>query len=65
MDMLLGNESEYSAVTAEAVYGIDMSSVSARIRDAELNGTVYLGIIENSPRKAEAVKYLNFLIQKP
>ena len=65
VDMLLGNESEYSAVTAEAVYGIDMSSVSARIRDAELNGTVYLGIIENSPRKAEAVKYLNFLIQKP
>jgi hypothetical protein len=65
VDLLLGNESEYSAVTAEAVYGIDLSAVSAKIRDAELNGTVYLGIIENSPRKAEAVKYLNYLIQEP
>ena len=65
MDVLLGNESEYSAVTTEAVYGVDLSSVSARIQNAELNGTVYLGIIENSPRKAEAVKYLNYLVQEP
>ena len=65
VDVLLGNESEYSAVTTEAVYGIDLSSVSARIQNAELNGTVYLGIIENSPRKAEAVKYLNYLVQEP
>ena len=65
VDVLLGNESEYSSVTTEAVYGIDLSSVSARIQNAELNGTVYLGIIENSPRKAEAVKYLNYLVQEP
>ena len=65
VDVLLGNESEYSAVTTEAVYGVDLSSVSARIQNAELNGTVYLGIIENSPRKAEAVKYLNYLVQEP
>ena len=65
VDVLLGNESEYSAVTTEAVYGIDLSPVSARIQNAELNGTVYLGIIENSPRKAEAVKYLNYLVREP
>ena len=60
-DMLLGNADRYEAVTTEAPFGLNLSMGSALIREAALNGTVYLGIIENSPRKEEAVRYLQNL----
>ncbi len=60
-DMLLGTADQYEAVTREGMYGLDLSRASALIEAAGFSGTVYLGIVENSPRKAEAVRYLRYL----
>ena len=65
VDVLLGNAEEYHAVTTEGMFGLDLSQSSPLIRDAGLSGTVYLGILENSPRKEEALRYLSGLTCVP
>ena len=60
-DMLLGTADRYEAVTKEGMYGLDLSRASALISSAGFSGTVYLGIVENSPRKEAAVRYLRYL----
>ena len=60
-DMLLGTADRYEAVTKEGMYGLDLTRASALFREAGFNGTVYLGIVENSPRKEEALRYLRYL----
>ncbi len=60
-DVMLGNTDQYHAVTREGMYGLDLSRSSPLFREADLSGTVYLGIVENSPRKKEAVQYVQLL----
>lgn len=62
MEMLLGEEDQYRSVTTEGLYGLDLTSVSERIRKEALSDKVYLGILANSPRKDEALRYLCYLI---
>ena len=62
VDVLLGNETDYQAVTVDGMFGLDLSGASAIIRDAQLSGELYLGVIRNSPRKEEALSYINYLI---
>ena len=50
------------AVTVDGMFGLDLSGASAIIRDAQLSGDLYLGVIRNSPRKEEALSYINYLI---
>lgn len=52
----------YTAKTEEFPMGLDLSQ-SPIIQDAGFEDTVYLGIILNSPRKAMAVTYLQYLYQ--
>lgn len=61
VDVLLGNETDYHAATVDGMFGLDLSGASAIIRDAQLSGDLYLGIIRNSPRKDEAARYINYL----
>ena len=50
----------YSAVTEEYPMGLDLSQTGF-IAQAGFEGTVYLGIIDNSPRKDTALAYLQYL----
>lgn len=61
VDVLLGNETDYHAATVDGMFGLDLSGASAIIRDAQLSGDLYLGVIRNSPRKDEAARYINYL----
>ena len=60
-DILLGTADEYWSVSSEGFFGLDLSAVSPLIQKEELTGNVYLGIIANSPRKEEALRYLEYL----
>mgnify|MGYP007056196539 CR=1 FL=1 len=62
VEVTLGEESEYHAVTTEGSYGLSLSAISPMIQAANLSGTVYLGILENSPRQEEAAAYLGYLV---
>lgn len=57
----LNEADEYEAVTAEAVNGIDASTFPA-FQDAGFSGSVYLGVIGNSPRLPTVFRYLDYLI---
>lgn len=59
-DLALDDTIPYAAVTEEALYGLDMSE-SPLIQKAGFEGTVYLGIIANSPRLDAAMEYLRYL----
>ena len=61
-DVLLGNEKEYKAVTTTGGYGLDLTSASRLISRENLSGTVYLGVLVNTPRRQEAVRYLSYLV---
>ena len=55
------NEADtYEAVTAQAVNGIDVSSFPL-FQDAGFSGSVYLGVIANSPRLAAVFQYMEYL----
>lgn len=45
----------------DSVYAIDISG-TACIQDAEFKDTIYIGLINNSPRKWEAVEYIDYLL---
>lgn len=60
IDLYPDNSVEYSAQTEEFPMGLDISS-SPYIKNANMNGTIYLGIIANSPHISEAVDYINYL----
>lgn len=40
--------------------GLDISE-SVYLKNAGMNGTVYLGVISNSPHLSEAVSYIDYL----
>ena len=53
---------EYQSVTAEFEMGIDLSS-SPLFRDSGFTESVYLGVLRNTPRKEQALDYLEYLYQ--
>lgn len=59
-DLALDDSISYSAVTQEALYGLDLSE-TALIRQAGFGDTVYLGVIANSPRLDTVMEYLRYL----
>ncbi len=59
-EMNLDESVSYTAEIEEGLYGLDLSG-SSLIQEAGFNGTLYLGVIENSPRKETAIAYLHFL----
>ena len=63
IDMLFDDSIAYSAQTEEYPMGLDISQFPC-IKDARLNGTVYLGVIANSPHAAEGVEYVRYLYGK-
>jgi 3-dehydroquinate synthase class II len=58
----LGEADEYISETADIKNGLDVSA-AALLKDAGFPDTVYLGIIENSIHKEEAVNYIRYLFQ--
>ena len=60
-EVALGTAKEYESVTRKGMYGLDLTRSSALFSESSLSGTVYLGIVENSPRKEDAVRYLQEL----
>ena len=59
-DLALDDSVEYTAVTREALYGLDLSDTPL-IRQAGFEDPVYLGIIANSPRLDAVMEYLRYL----
>ena len=62
MDLYFDESLTYEAETEEYPMGLNLSQ-SAFIRKAGFDGTVYLGIIANSPRAETAVSYLEYLYE--
>ena len=60
-DLQLDPSITYQAVTEEHPFGLDLSQTSM-ISDAGFSDIVYLGIIANSPRTAEAIDYVRYLL---
>ena len=61
VDVMLRNEDQYHAVTKQGLFGLDLTEASPVIRRAKLSDTLYLGIIRNSPRREEALRYVSYL----
>ena len=59
-ELNLDESASYTAEIEEGLYGLDLSG-SSLIQEAGFDGTLYLGVIENSPRKDIAIAYLHFL----
>lgn len=59
-DLALDDSAAYTAVTEEALFGLDLSE-SRVIRQAGFEDTVYLGVIANSPRVDTVMEYLRYL----
>lgn len=59
-ELLFDSSIPYSAVTEEYPMGLDLSQTGF-LAQAGFEETVYLGIIDNSPRKDTAVAYLQYL----
>lgn len=62
VEFSLGEADEYISETEDIKNGLDVSS-AALLKDAGFPDTVYLGIIENSIHKEEAVNYIRYLFQ--
>lgn len=60
IDLYLDESADYHARTETHLTGLDLSACPA-IQDAGFEDTVYLGIVDNSPRKNTAVAYLQYL----
>ena len=63
IDLYFDDSIAYSAQTEEYPMGLDISQFPC-IKDAHLNGTIYLGVIANSPHAAEGVEYVRYLYGK-
>ncbi len=62
IDLYPDDSADFPARTEEHLMGLDLSA-SPIIRDAGFEDTVYLGILKNSPRKAAAAAYLQYLYE--
>lgn len=62
IDLYFDDSVPYQAETEEYVMGLKLSECPL-IEKAGFNEPVYLGILSNSPRKEEAVTYLEYLYQ--
>lgn len=62
VDVQLDPSVSYMAVTDEYPMAVDVSH-SALMEKEGLNGTLYLGIISNSPRVDMAITYLQYLTE--
>lgn len=60
IDVQLNNETEHHRTTRPAINGIDVSQFPL-FQDAGFDGTVYAGIIGNTPRTETALAYLEYL----
>lgn len=60
VDLQLDSSIAYQAVTEECPTGLDISHANL-ISKANFDDTVYLGIIQNSPRKDTAASYIQYL----
>jgi hypothetical protein len=58
----LGEAEEYTAETIEMKNGLDVSAAPC-LASAGFPDTVYLGVIENSPRKDEALSFIGYLFE--
>ena len=63
IDLYFDDTVTYSAETEEYFMGLDISQFPC-IKNAQLNGTVYLGVIANSPHADESVQYIRYLARK-
>ncbi len=59
-EVLLDDSVQYHAETEEYPMGLDLSQTDI-IKQSGFTDTVYLGVIENSPRKDMALDYLRYL----
>lgn len=62
LDLQFDSNAEYHAVTREYPMALDMSAMQGILKDAGFDDAVYLGIIENSPRKELSVSYIQYLL---
>lgn len=60
IDLYFDDSLTYQAQTEEYLMGIDLSA-SPMVKKAGFTESVYLGILANSPRKAEAAAYVEYL----
>ena len=63
IDLYLDDSVTYKAKTEEYPMGLDISD-SPYIKNANMSGTIYLGVIANSPHQSEAVNYINYLFKR-
>lgn len=63
IDLALDPSVAYQAVTDEYPMALDLSQ-QGLIQEAGFTDTVYLGIIENSPRKKMAINYIYYLFSE-
>ena len=61
-EIALDESIEYHSVTREYPMGIDLSDFPL-IKSAHFSGTVYLGIVSNTPRMENVIQYLSYLCQ--
>lgn len=59
LDVQLDPSVEYTAVTEEYPMGVDLSG-SELVMKEEFDGTLYMGIISNTPHRNRAVSYLRY-----
>lgn len=60
-DVQLDSSIAYEAVTEEAPVGLDISQTGL-FHDAGFDDTVYLGVIDNTPRIDTAIDYIKYLL---
>lgn len=62
MDLYFDDSITYSAKTEEYPMALDISQFPC-IKNANMNGNIYLGIITNSPHISESVNYIDYLFE--
>ncbi len=60
----LGEADEYESVTEDVQNAVDCSSFPL-FREAGFSGDVYIGIIANTPRAEECIRWLNYISGSP
>lgn len=60
-EVVLDSSVEFASETEDLVNGIDMSHHGI-LAEANLSGTVYLGVLLNTPRKDACARYIQYLL---
>lgn len=60
IEYALQEATRYHAVTEEATNGLDVTAFPM-FQEADLSGSVYLGVIRNSPRVPAVIQYIEYL----